>query len=71
MKMCTLDKISTLLLVIGGLNWGLVGIFKYNLVDKIFGVESSISRIIYAVVGLASIYCIFSMVKMLGSGKKA
>lgn len=69
--MNVLDKLATLLLVIGGLNWGLVGWWKYNLVDKIFGVESTMSRVIYAIVGVAALYCIFSMVKMMGSSKKA
>ncbi len=67
MKMNTLDKVAILLLIIGGFNWGLVGWLKYNLVDEIFGVESMISRVVYAIVGMASIYCIYSMVKMLSS----
>lgn len=67
MKMNTLDKVSMVLLIIGGFNWGLVGWLKYNLVDEIFGVESTISRVVYAVVGMASIYCIYSMFKMLNS----
>jgi len=65
--MNALDKVAMLLLIIGGFNWGLVGWLKYNLVDKIFGVESTISRIIYSIVGVASIYCIYSMVKMLSN----
>jgi uncharacterized membrane protein YuzA (DUF378 family) len=67
MKTNVLDKVAILLLIIGGFNWGLVGWLKYNLVDKIFGVESTMSRVIYAVVGLASIYCIYTLVKMLSS----
>ena len=56
MKMNALDKVVYLLMVIGGLNWGLVGFFKYNLVDKIFRVGSDSSRVIYAAVGLAALY---------------
>lgn len=67
MKMNVLDKVAILLLVIGGFNWGLVGWWKYNLVDKVFGVESVASRVIYDIVGVASVYCIYSMVKMLSS----
>lgn len=63
--MNVLDKVSMLLLIVGGFNWGLVGWLKYNLVDEIFGVESVISRVVYAVVGIASIYCIYSMVRTL------
>lgn len=67
MKMNLLDKIATLLLIIGGFNWGLVGWINYNLVDSLFGVGSVISRVIYAIVGMASLYCIYTMVKMLSS----
>ena len=71
MKMNALDKLAMLLLIIGGLNWGLVGWWKYNLVDKIFGVESTMSRVIYAIVGVAALYCIFSIInRMSGSAKK-
>lgn len=62
-----LDKIATLLLIIGGFNWGLVGWLDYNLVDSLFGVESVISRVIYAIVGMAALYCIYTMIKMLSS----
>lgn len=71
MKTNALDKIAMLLLIVGGFNWGLVGWLQYNLVDEIFGVESAVSRVIYAVVGVASLYCIYSMVKMLNSGNKS
>ena len=62
-----LDKIATLLLIIGGFNWGLIGWLDYNLVDSLFGVGSVISRVVYAIVGMAALYCIYSMVKMLSS----
>lgn len=53
-----LDTISLLLVVIGGINWGLIGLFQFNLVDSIFGTLSLLSRIIYCLVGIASIYSI-------------
>ncbi len=71
MKMDALDKLAMLLLIIGGFNWGLVGWMKYNLVDEIFGVESGVSRVIYALVGVASLYGIYTLVKMMSSAKKA
>ncbi|MDM8132380.1 DUF378 domain-containing protein, partial [Clostridium butyricum] len=46
------------LIIIGAINWGLIGLLQYNLVDSIFGIQSMISRIIYALVGLAGIYSI-------------
>lgn len=70
MKMNALDKLAMLLLIIGGFNWGLVGWVQYNLVDEIFGVESGASRVIYALVGVASLYGIYTMAKMMGSSAK-
>lgn len=53
----TLKKLILILMIIGGINWGLIGFFGYNLVASIFGPNLElISRIIYAVVGLASLY---------------
>mgnify|MGYP002528471132 CR=1 FL=1 len=54
-----IDKIALILSIIGGLNWGLVGIFQFDLVAFIGGGQTGIiSRIIYILVGLASIWCI-------------
>lgn len=58
-----LDTIALILVIIGGLNWGLIGFFQYNLVDSLFGVASMLSRIIYALVGLASLYAISFFMK--------
>ena len=51
-----LSAIALVLTVIGGINWGLVGFFDYNLVDSIFGAGSVLARVIYVVVGLASLW---------------
>lgn len=54
--MNVVQKIATVLLIIGGLNWGLIGFFNFNLVAFIFdGMTPIISRIVYAIVGIASI----------------
>lgn len=54
-----MDTIALILSIIGSLNWGLVGIFKFDLVAWIFGGQAAvISRIIYALVGLAGLWCI-------------
>lgn len=50
------DWIALILLVIGGLNWGLVGLFAFNLIAVIFGELSWVTRLIYIVVGIAAIY---------------
>jgi uncharacterized membrane protein YuzA (DUF378 family) len=50
--------IALILTVIGGLNWGLVGLINFDLVAAIFGVGSIISRTIYVLIGLAALYLI-------------
>lgn len=58
-----LDWIALILIIIGGLNWGLVGAADYNLVDSLFGVGSTISTIIYWLVGLSALYSIYYLFK--------
>lgn len=53
-----IDWIAGALLVIGGLNWGLVGLFGFDLVAAIFGPMSAVSRIVYVLVGLSAVYCL-------------
>lgn len=54
-----LDRIALLLVIIGAINWGLVGIFQFDLVASIFGGQAAvISRIIYTLVGAAGLWCI-------------
>lgn len=54
-----LDKISLILLIVGGLNWGSIGLFQFDLVAWIFGGQGAIlSRIVYTLVALAGIWCI-------------
>ncbi len=55
-KMKTLDIIAAILLVIGGLNWGLLGLFDFNLVDFLFHHLPLLTRAIYSLVGLAALY---------------
>ena len=50
-----LQKIALVLTIIGAINWGLIGLFNFNLVATIFGAEHIISRIIYVLVGIAGI----------------
>lgn len=59
-KMNAIDWIAFILVIVGALNWGLVGFFQFNLVDTLVGGIEIIPRIIYAVVGVAAIYLIAS-----------
>lgn len=54
-----MDTLALILSIIGSLNWGLVGIFRFDLVAWLFGGQASLfSRIVYTVVGLAGLWCI-------------
>lgn len=54
-----IDRIALILAIIGGLNWGLVGLFRFDLVAYLFGGQTAtLSRVIYTLVGLAAIWCI-------------
>lgn len=58
------DKIALTLLIIGGLNWGLVGIFSFDLVAWLFGgAGAMLSRIIYVAVALSAVWCITLLFK--------
>ncbi len=54
--MKAVNAVALLLIIIGGVNWGLVGFFDFNLVDTLFGAGSALARVVYAVVGLAAVY---------------
>ncbi|QAA33856.1 MULTISPECIES: DUF378 domain-containing protein [Clostridium] len=56
--MKTLDIIALVLVIIGAINWGLIGFFRFDLVAALFGDMSAISRVIYAIVGIAGLYAI-------------
>lgn len=61
--MRAINTITLLLLIIGGLNWGLVGLFSLDLVATIFGEMSVLSRIVYVLVGLSALYQIVPLIK--------
>ncbi len=60
MRLSVLGYIALVLVIIGGLNWGLVGAFNFNLVDYLFHTMPVISRIVYILVGISAIYLIFA-----------
>ena len=54
-----LDKISLVLVIIGAINWALIGIFQFDLVAYLFGGQAAVvSRIVYTIVGAAGLWCI-------------
>ena len=54
--MKVIDKIALILIIIGAINWGLIGFFKFDLVATLFGDMSVISRIVYALVGISGLW---------------
>ena len=63
-RLNAIDWIAMALLIVGGINWGLVGLFNVDLVATLFGEMSLVSRIVYAVVGLSALYTIYTGSKM-------
>lgn len=66
-KLNALDWIAMVLMIVGGLNWGLVGLFDFNLVAALFGSQTPLSRVVYVVVGLSALYSIYTASKMAAS----
>ena len=66
-KLNVVDWIALVLVIVGGLNWALVGIFKFDLVAWIFGDMSVVSRVVYILVGIAAVYMAIIAAKL---GKK-
>ena len=63
MKMSTLDYIGWVLVVVGALNWGLIGAFNFNLVTMLFGV-GMLTQWVYILFGLAGLYSLWKMFTM-------
>lgn len=57
------DYLTFILVIVGAINWGLVGLFGFDLVASLFGEMSMITRIVYDLVGISGVYCIFILMK--------
>ncbi|MBQ6402569.1 MAG: DUF378 domain-containing protein [Oscillospiraceae bacterium] len=57
--MLVLDRIALILTIIGGLNWGSIGLFRFDLVAALFGGQTAtLSRVVYTLVGISAVWCI-------------
>lgn len=65
--MRAINLITLALLIVGGLNWGLVGLFEFDLVAALFGPMSALSRIVYALVALSAVWQIIILAQGLGA----
>ncbi|HWQ99658.1 MAG TPA: DUF378 domain-containing protein [Candidatus Methylomirabilis sp.] len=74
-KMCGVHKLSWVLLLVGGINWGLVGAFQFDLVQTVLGQWPVVVRVVYVLVGLSAIAmlgsekCCMGKDKMMGEKK--
>ena len=59
-----LDYIAMALLIVGGLNWALVGLFSFDLVATLFGTQTPVTRVVYILVGLSALYAIYLVSRM-------
>ncbi len=67
--MRAVNIITLILVIIGGLNWGLVGLFEFDLVAAIFGVGSMLSKIVYVLVGLSALWQLVPLVRSFSEGE--
>lgn len=68
-RLNAIDWIAMVLMIVGSLNWGLVGLFNFDLVAAIFGAGSALSRIVYVLVGIAGVWGIV-MASRLGASRR-
>lgn len=61
MRLNGLDWIGSILTIIGGLNWGLIGLFNFNLVTFLFGIDTILTRIVYILVGIGALITIYTV----------
>ena len=59
-----INTLTLVLLIVGGLNWGLVGLFSFDLVAALFGPGSALARIVYVLVGLSAVWQIIPLFSM-------
>lgn len=66
--MKALDMVTLFLPIVGGANWGLVGLLNFDLVAALFGAESAIARIVYVLVGMSALWQLMPLSKALKAG---
>jgi uncharacterized membrane protein YuzA (DUF378 family) len=67
--MKALNLVTLILVIVGGVNWGLVGLFNFDLVAAILGSGSLLSRIVYILVGVSAVWQLIPLAGALGSGE--
>ena len=67
--MRTLNLVTLALVIVGGVNWGLVGLFGFDLVATLFGTMSALSRIVYILVGASALWQLIPLLKGFSAGE--
>lgn len=67
--MKAIDLLSLVLIIVGGVNWGLVGLLNFDLVATIFGAGSALSRIVYVAVGASAVWQVLVLLRGQGAGR--
>lgn len=62
--LAVVSVIALILLIVGGLNWALVGLFSFDLVASLFGPMSTLSRVVYVLVGVAAVYALLMLPRL-------
>jgi uncharacterized membrane protein YuzA (DUF378 family) len=68
--MRAINLVTLLLVIVGGLNWGLVGLFNFDLVAALLGEMSALSRIVYVLVGASAMWQVIPLIEALNSGER-
>jgi len=71
MQMKVLNLLTLILVIVGGVNWGLVGLAGFDLVATLFGAGSILSRIVYILVGLSAVWQLVPLISAFGSDEPA
>jgi uncharacterized membrane protein YuzA (DUF378 family) len=66
-----INLLTLTLVIVGGLNWGLVGLFNFDLVATLFGEMSALSRLVYVLVGASALWQLIPLMKGFSSGETA
>ncbi len=69
--MKAVNAIALILIIVGGINWGLIGLFDFNLVSAIFGIDTWLTNLIYILVGIAAIYGFVLLRPVMSNGRTA
>jgi uncharacterized protein len=64
-----MNVVTLILLIVGGLNWGLAGLFSFDLVAAIFGSGSALARLVYILVGLSALWQLVPLTRAMSSGE--